>query len=82
MGTVTSYPADWMGRPIGPKHTRKRIVGGEDASEVPDGPVAKVTEWVGYDPDRAKAALVKEHAKPDPRNTLISALEGVLKEKT
>jgi len=77
---VTTQRTDWMGRPTGPARTRQRVVQGQDTSEVPEGTVADVTEWVGYDPDRAKAALVREHGQPDPRNTLIDALERIVKE--
>lgn len=78
MGTITTQHTDWMGRPIASAKTRQRVVQGEDASSVPDGSVTEVREWVGYDPDRAKAALVSEHARPEPRKTLIDALERVV----
>lgn len=76
--TVT--PTDFMGRPVGPSRTRALVDGHRDDSEVPRGTIADVTGWVGYDPDRAKAALVTEHAKSVPRPGLIAALERVLKE--
>lgn len=79
VGTVTYTPSDYMGQPIGESVTVHEHDGSvEDASSVPDGTVAQVLEWVGYDPDRAKAALVSEHAKREPRKTLIDAVEGIV----
>lgn len=47
-------------------------------SEVPDGTVDDVAEWVGDDPDRAQAALLVERAQPNQRKTLVARLEAVI----
>lgn len=38
------------------------------------GTVEDVLAWVGYDPDRAKAATVAEHGRDKPRKTLLAEL--------
>jgi hypothetical protein len=54
--------------------------GRDDPDSVPDGPIADVRKWVGYDPNRAKAALLVEHARDEPRKGLLEALEPLVKE--
>ena len=46
--------------------------------EVPGGSVDEITEWVGDDKDRAKAALAAENVKSSPRKTLVAALNEVI----
>jgi hypothetical protein len=45
--------------------------------EVPEGPAARVLEWVGDDRERASAALAAEKSG-QARKTLIAKLEGLL----
>lgn len=47
----------------------------EPVGEVPDGPVDDVLRWVGNSRDAAQAALDAEQSRPNPRTTLIAALE-------
>jgi hypothetical protein len=51
-----------------------------EVGPVPDGSVAVVLDWVGSDPDRARAALHRENAKPDThrRTSLIRPLESLV----
>lgn len=54
-----------------------------DTTDVPDGTVAEIIEWVNEDPDqvdeRAEAALAAEEAKgDDARVTLVAALSAQL----
>jgi hypothetical protein len=53
-----------------------------DRAPVPEGSIAAVMAWVGYDPDRAKAALARELAKPDDnrRSSLVKRLTSRLGE--
>ena len=41
---------------------------------VPDGSAKDVLDWVGSDPDRARAAETAERAKDKPRSTLLADL--------
>lgn len=43
----------------------------------PEGTVAEVTEWVGGDPARARAALAAEGQRDNPRTTLTDSLQRV-----
>lgn len=45
-------------------------------SQVPDGTVTEVLDWVGDDPERAQAALVAEREGSN-RSTLIAQLETI-----
>lgn len=45
-------------------------------SEVPEGTISDVLDWVGDDPERAQAALVAERDGQN-RSTLISQLESI-----
>jgi len=47
-----------------------------DAYDVPGGTVQDVLDWVGIDPDRARAALIKEQESGDPRSSLVTKLEA------
>lgn len=38
------------------------------------GTIEQVLSWVGYDPDRAKAATAAEHGRDKPRKTLLAEL--------
>ena len=42
---------------------------------VPEGTAAEILEWVGDDPQRARAALEAEQASSSPRVTLVATLE-------
>jgi hypothetical protein len=46
-----------------------------DPTEVPDGTVEEVTEWVGDDPVRATTARAVESKRPEPRVTLLDQLD-------
>jgi hypothetical protein len=59
-------PADGLDQTVEP-------VGGDD-SEVPDGTVKEVLDWVGDDSARARAALEAEQAKDSPRSSLVGQL--------
>lgn len=48
-----------------------------DQTGVPDGTVEEVKDWVGDDPDRAQQALDAENARPTPRTSLVTHLEGI-----
>lgn len=57
------------------------VAAGETAGEAPtpdpypeDGTVDDVVAWVGYDPERAKAAITAEHGRDKPRTTLLEQL--------
>lgn len=80
MGTASFTPVDEFGEPLAKTEHVHIEDGQDDASEVPEGSVALVKKWVGYDPGRAKAALLREHARAEPRTTLIEALEHLVKE--
>lgn len=45
-------------------------------SDVPEGTITEVLDWVGDDPERARAALDAEYASSNPRSTLITQLEA------
>jgi hypothetical protein len=77
---LSATPTDWAGRPLGKTRTFSRRSGQADLEEVPEGSIAVVREWVGYDPERAKAALLREHAADKPRSGLVEALERIVKE--
>lgn len=47
-------------------------------SDVPDGAIPVVMDWVGDDPERAALALEAEQEADEPRTTLISRLEALL----
>lgn len=47
---------------------------------VPKGSIAKVTDWVGSDPARARAALDFEHRTPKPRQKLLGILEPLVRD--
>lgn len=47
---------------------------GLDQAPVPDGDAETVLAWVGYDPDRAKAAIVAELAGDNPNTDLLRRL--------
>lgn len=80
MGTERYYPVDEFGKQAGKAVTVHTDDGRDDASAVPEGSISKVREWVGYDPNRAKAALLVEHARDEPRKGLLEALEPLVKE--
>jgi hypothetical protein len=81
MASQTFTPVDYMGQPVGKSVIVAVAEEGIDESLPPKKTsVPKLLEWVGYDPDRAKAALVREHSASQPRSTLIEALEERLKE--
>jgi hypothetical protein len=40
-----------------------------------DGTAAQILDWVGDDPERARAALNAENEKDKPRSTLVKKLE-------
>lgn len=48
-----------------------------EGGDVPDGTVDQVLGWVGDEPELAAAALAAEQAKPEPRVTLVRALEAI-----
>lgn len=48
-----------------------------ETSEVPEGSIKTVLEWVGDDKDRAQSALDAEKAGQE-RSTLISKLEEII----
>lgn len=50
----------------------------EVSSDVPDGTVADVLEWVDGDPERAAEALAVEEASEHPRSTLIASLSDLI----
>jgi hypothetical protein len=50
---------------------------GADSETPPDGSIPTVLAWVGDDRDRARAALDAENEKPEPRSTLVEALEKI-----
>lgn len=80
MGTTRTYvPTDLFGKPIG-KPVQRTSHDQPDDSAVPEGSIAVVRKWVGYDPDRAKAALLHEHASDRPRKGLVEALDPIVKE--
>lgn len=75
-------PCDpFTGRPLGAARTifpaRRSPVDrdGFDRSPVPDADPDTVLAWVGYDPDRAKAALVAEHSRDHPNTDLLRRLQ-------
>lgn len=80
MATITTVPTDYMGRPIGKRVTHHVDDGSVDRSRPAGRSVTAIMDWVGYDPDRAKAALVREHALANPRQSLIDQLDQRMKE--
>jgi hypothetical protein len=77
-GDVTNVVAGVPGEaPEAPPAPPAAPAGG-DGSEVPDGTVEDVLDWVGDDRDRAQDALAAEQSKPTPRVTLVEALEDQL----
>lgn len=73
--------------PYAPKNavTKNTTVNNTEAQEetkleVPSGTVSEVTDWVGTDKERAKAALAAEKTGAE-RKTLISHLEEVLEKE-
>lgn len=50
----------------------------EAPTDVPDGTVADVLEWVGDDTDRAVDALAVEQSAEHPRSTLIASLSDII----
>lgn len=48
-----------------------------DTSDVPDGNIDEVLDWVGDDSDRADRALAVELAAASPRSTLVARLESL-----
>jgi len=79
---VRIQPVDpFTGRPLGqartiPETRRSRVDrDGFDRSPIPDGDPETVLAWVGYDPDRAKAALVAEHSRGNPNTDLLRRLQ-------
>ena len=77
---MTAVATDYMGRPVGKPRRFPPAAASKDDEPVPEGSIADVREWVGYDPERAKAALVREHAADRPRTGLLEALERIVKE--
>ncbi len=68
---ISVTPTEFLtGRPIGPTRTHRL---GTDETPVPDD-AAAVLAWVGYDPDRAKAAIVAEYDRDHPRENLLREL--------
>jgi hypothetical protein len=79
MGTITATPTDFTGQPIGPTRTIAVETGTPDLEMPPmKTSIPKLVAWVGYDPERAKAVLVREHAGANPRTTLIDELEAIV----
>jgi hypothetical protein len=81
--TYRATPTDKNGRPIGP--SRPVEVNHADridavAMAVPDDSIPTVLDWVGYDPERAKAAITAELARDrdSQRTSLIEKLQGLL----
>lgn len=48
------------------------------SDDVPAGPAADVTAWVGDDQGRAEAALLVERGRDRPRVTLVAELERLV----
>lgn len=72
MRAISVTPTDPLtGRRLGPTRTHRL---GADETPVPDGPPDAVLAWVGYDPDRAKAATVAEYDRDHPRENLLREL--------
>lgn len=67
--------ADPLGNPAPPPKVVEPPV---NPTEVPDGAIREVLEWVGTSPAKAQAALGVEQDKGSPRKTLVSYLESVL----
>lgn len=57
-------------REAGPKRKPK--------TNVTDGTISEVLEWVGDDAEKAQAALDAENLKESPRKTLVDELETVI----
>ena len=53
-----------------------------DESAPVDGPIAAVLLWVANDPVKARQALALEEQAPEPRITLLRALESVIGTET
>lgn len=78
--TYTATPTDGAGNPIGrtrPVQVHHSDYLDADTQSVPEGSIPTVLDWVGYDPERAKAAMTAELARDrdDQRKTLIEKLQ-------
>ena len=59
--------------------TDEPVVEVDDAeSEVPEGTVREVLDWVDGDAEKAQKALDVENAKENPRKSLVSQLEDIV----
>ena len=59
--------------------TVEPVVEVDDAeSEVPEGTVREVLDWVDGDAEKAQKALDVENAKENPRKSLVSQLEDIV----
>lgn len=84
---IRTQPTDFTGNRHGTARTRAHVVPLQLPSEpngrihvdtMPGGDdIAALTEWVGYDPSRAKAAMVAEHDREHIRPEVISHLASV-----
>lgn len=77
--TVSLTPVDpFTGRPLGPTRTfatrtAEAAARNDEHDPIPTEPDALMA-WVGYDPDRAKAAIVAEADRDQPRDDLLRRL--------
>lgn len=79
---MRSAHTDILGNVVGEWTEVHAVPHNVDTDRVPDASIVKVLDWVGYDPDRAKAAITAElsrdHAKQ--RKGLLEELQARLKE--
>lgn len=50
----------------------------EENSNIPEGNITELKEWVGEDKDRAQLLLDEENSHESPRKTLVKHLEEVI----
>jgi hypothetical protein len=80
-------PVDFGGKKIGPSRTRvvdrplvlpNRPTGRTDLEPMPDGAdIRALVDWVGYDPQRVKAAVVAELDRDPVRTEVIDELSSL-----
>lgn len=79
-------PVDFTGKAVGPSRSRAarppmvvpdEHVGRIDLEPMPDpDDIPRLLDWVGYDPQRAKAAVVAELDRESVRSEVLESIEA------
>lgn len=82
----------FTGKALGPARVREHVTAVELSDEphgrpsvdpMPNGDdITVLFDWVGYDPDRAKAAMVAEHDREHIRSEVLENLSSVSTRET